>query len=102
MTVQINYKNSGSKKILANFILFVDEKFNISSLKKYISNHEFLYISDLVKTMNIKKNLLVFNINSKKKIMLARNLIVTTLWKVVDNFLSLNLISVNGSSSRKS
>jgi len=31
MTVQINYKNSGSKKISANFILFVDEKFNISS-----------------------------------------------------------------------
>ena len=68
MTVQINYKNSGSKKISANFILFVDEKFNISSLKKYISNHEFLYISDLVKTTDIKKNLLVFAINSKKKL----------------------------------
>ena len=71
MTVQINYKNSGSKKILANFILFVDEEFNISSLKKYISNHEFLYISDLVKTTDIKKNLLAFDINSKKKIILV-------------------------------
>jgi len=71
MTVQINYKNSGSKKILANFILFVDEKFNISSLKKYVSNQEFSYISDLLKTTDIKKNLLVFDINSKKKIILV-------------------------------
>ena len=71
MTVQINYKNSGTKKISANFILFVDEKFNISSLKKYISNHEFSYISGLLKTTDIKKNLLVFDISSKKKIILV-------------------------------
>ena len=71
MTVQINYKNSGSKKILANFILFVDEKFNINSLKKHVSNHEFSYIYDLLKTTDIKKNLLAFDINSKKKIILV-------------------------------
>ena len=38
MTVQINYKNSNSKKILSNLVLFVDEKFNINRLTKYISN----------------------------------------------------------------
>jgi len=44
MSVQINYKVSNSKKVSTNLILFVDEKFNISGLKKYISNSEFAYI----------------------------------------------------------
>ena len=44
MTVQINYKSSNSKKISSNLVLFVDEKFNISGLKKHISNSELSYI----------------------------------------------------------
>jgi len=71
MTVQINYKNSASKKASSNLVLFVDEKFNIDSLKKHISNDEFLYISDLLKTNDLKKDLLFFEINSKKTIFLV-------------------------------
>ena len=71
MTVQINYKSSNSKKFSSNLVLFVDEKFNISELKRYISNSEFSYISDLLKTSDLKKNLLVFEINSKKTIFLV-------------------------------
>jgi leucyl aminopeptidase len=71
MTVQINYKHNSSNKISSNLVLFVDEKFNISGLKKYISNLEFSYISDLLKNSNLKKDLLVFEINSKKTIFLA-------------------------------
>jgi len=71
MSIQINYKNSGLKKISANHILFVDEKYNISVLKKLILNHEFSYISDILKTSNLKKNLLVFEVNSKKKVILV-------------------------------
>ena len=67
MSIEINYKNSGLKKTLANLVLFTDEKFNIRGLKKYISNSEFSYINDLLKTSDLKKNLLVFEINSKKK-----------------------------------
>ena len=66
MTVQINYKNSILKSKSANLILFVDEKFSISGLKKYISNSEFSYISDLLKTSDLKKDILFFEINSKK------------------------------------
>ena len=66
MTIQINYKNISSKKDLANLVLFVDEKFNINSLKKYLSNLEFSYISDLLKNSNLKKDLLSFEVNSKK------------------------------------
>ena len=70
MTVQINYKSSSSKKVSSNLVLFVDEKFNISGLKKYILNSEFSYISDLLKNSDLKKDLLVFEINSKKTIFL--------------------------------
>jgi leucyl aminopeptidase len=71
MTVQINYKNKSSKKVSSNLILFVDEKFNISGLKKHISNSELSYISDLLKNSDLKKDLLVFEINSKKTIFLV-------------------------------
>ena len=71
MTIQINYKNNSIKKVSSNLILFVDDKFNISGLKKHISNSEFLYISDLLKNSDFKKDLLVFEINSKKTIFLV-------------------------------
>ena len=65
MSIQINYKNTGSKKFLTNLVLFIDEKFNISSLEKYLSNLEFSYISDLLKNSDLKKDLLSFEVNSK-------------------------------------
>ena len=71
MTIQINYKYNGSSKTSTNLVLFVDEKFNIGGLKKHISNYEFSYISDLLKNSDLKKDLLVFEINSKKTIFLA-------------------------------
>src|SRR6056300_942657 len=71
MTIQINYKISNSKKVSSNLVLFVDEKFNISGIKKHISNSEFSYISDLLKNSDLKKSLLVFEINSKKTIYLV-------------------------------
>ena len=71
MSIEINYKNSDSKKLPANLVLFTDEKFNISNLKKYISSSEFFYINDLLKTSDLKKNLFVFEVNSKKKVFLV-------------------------------
>jgi leucyl aminopeptidase len=71
MTIQINYKNSDLKNPSTNLVLFVEENFNISSLKKYISNTEFSYINDLLKNSDLKKNLLFFKVNSKKTIFLV-------------------------------
>ena len=62
MTVQINYNNSLQKNS-SNFVLFVDEKFDISGLKKYISRSEFSYISDLLKAKDIKKKIIPFDLN---------------------------------------
>ena len=67
MPVKINYKNNNLIKISRNLVLFTDEKFNITTLKKYISKFEFSYINDLLKTSDLKKNLLVFELSSKKK-----------------------------------
>jgi len=71
MALQINYKTNSSKKISSNLVLFVDEKFNINGLKKNISSSELSYISDLLKNSDLKKDLLVFKINSKKTIFLV-------------------------------
>jgi leucyl aminopeptidase len=71
MTIQIIYKSNSLKKVSSNLILFVDDKFNINGLKKHILSSEFLYISDLLKNSDFKKDLLVFEINSKKTIFLV-------------------------------
>jgi leucyl aminopeptidase len=70
MTVKISYLNKPIAKTSANEILFVDEKFNISKIKKFISNTEFSYINDLLKTNDLKKKILFFDVNSKKKLVL--------------------------------
>ena len=67
MTVQINYKNGGLKNIIGNLVLFVGEKFNIKPLKKHISDQEFSFVNDLLRTGDLKKNILTFDFNSKKK-----------------------------------
>ena len=70
MSIKTNYSNILSKKSTINQIFFVDEKFSINSIKSKISNQESFYLNDLLKTCNLKKNLLVFEVNSKKKIIL--------------------------------
>ena len=67
MTVQVLYKNKDNSN---NLVLFTDEKFNIDNLKKHISNSEFSYIKDLLKTSDLKKNLFIFEPSSKKIIIL--------------------------------
>ena len=70
MSIRINHlkkKISFSEK---NIVLFSNDKFQISSLKNHLSNSEFQYINDILKTSDLKKNILVFELNSKKKIIL--------------------------------
>ena len=67
MPVQISYKSKILNNNPFNLVLFINEKFNISSLKKHISNSEYVLISDLIKTRDIKKKIVFFDIISKKK-----------------------------------
>ena len=70
MTIKISYSKKKFDKLSSNLVLFSNDKFNIIGLKKYLSNSEFSYISDLLKSSDLKKNLLVFEVSSKKKIVL--------------------------------
>ena len=70
MSIAINYKNSSLKNASSSIILFVNEKFNISNLSKYISSSEYSHISELLKSKDLKKEILFFEINSRKKIVL--------------------------------
>tara|TARA_Y100000992_G_scaffold83854_1_gene53585 strand:- start:358 stop:1815 length:1458 start_codon:yes stop_codon:yes gene_type:complete len=71
MSIKINFKNNISNKNSANLILFADEKFSTNPLKKYISSTEFSYISDILKSSDLSKNLFVFELSSKRKIILV-------------------------------
>ncbi len=70
MSVQIKYIKNSTIKTSTNIVLFANEKFSLSNLKKFISETEFDYISEILKKSDLKKNLLVFEINSRKKIII--------------------------------
>ena len=53
MSIKLNYlKKTDSKS--SNLVLFCDEKYS-TGIKKYLSNAEFSYINDLLKTADLKK-----------------------------------------------
>jgi len=70
MSLKIKYLQTKYKSA-SNIVLFSDEKFNINKLKIHFSNHEFSYVKDLLKSSDLKKKLLVFELSSKKKIVLV-------------------------------
>ena len=71
MSIVISYKNNLSKNKFCNFIYFVDEKFNLSSLSKYFTKSENKIIIDLLKSQNLTKKIISFDLSSKKKIFLV-------------------------------
>ena len=68
MSIQIRFKNIKLTKNPTNLVLFIDEKFNLSQLSKCISKKEYLFISDLLKSKDLKKKIISFDISSKKKL----------------------------------
>ena len=70
MSIEINYSKKEISGLSSNLVLFANEKYNVNNIKKYISSSEFSYINDLLKTSDLKKNMFVFELNSKKKIVL--------------------------------
>ena len=69
MLLKINYLKTQNKPS-SNIVLFSDEKYKINSLRKHLKNDEYLFISDLIKTRDLKKNLLVFELKYKKKVVI--------------------------------
>ena len=54
MLLKINYLKTQNKPS-SNIVLFSDEKYKINSLRKHLKNDEYLFISDLIKTSDLKK-----------------------------------------------
>ena len=71
MSIKLNYLKKFISKPTGNMVLFSDEKFKTNELKKYLSNSEFSYINDLLKSIDFKKNLYVFELTSKRNIILV-------------------------------
>ena len=67
MKIKIEYSKKALSKSPSNLVLFSNEGFKNKDFKNSLSNSEFNYIDDLLKTSDLKKNLFVFEINSKKK-----------------------------------
>ncbi len=69
MSVKITYSNK-TNKFPTNTVLFTNDKFKIDNLQNHISKSEFSYIKDLIKNSDSKKNMFVYEINSKKNLVL--------------------------------
>ena len=71
MPIKINYlKTNNTKSISQNIVLFSKEKFKINDLNNHLSKSEFAYIEDLIKSIDLKKNIFIFELSSKRKIVL--------------------------------
>ncbi len=69
MSVRIKYKKTAYSNS-ANTVLFSNEKFDIKLIRKFFSTTEYSYVRDLLKTSDLKKNIFIFKLSSKKKIAL--------------------------------
>jgi len=70
MSIVISYKNTASKKKFGNLIFFVDEKYSLSGLKRNFNRSEIEFIGDILKSQNLSKKIISFDLSSKKKIFL--------------------------------
>jgi hypothetical protein len=66
MSIKISLSKKSINKSSSNLILFVNDNFKINNLKKALNSSEFSYIDDLLKSSDLKKNFLVFELSSKK------------------------------------
>ena len=67
MSITVSYKKNLSKNKVGNLIFFVDEKYSISVLNKYFSKIENRFIGDILKSQNLSKKIVSFDLSSKKK-----------------------------------
>ena len=71
MSLEIHYKKSVFNKNSLNSILFVEEKFNIKTLKKHMLSTEYSFINDILKTKDLEKEIISIDLSSKRKVVLV-------------------------------
>ena len=70
MIINIKYNKAINNELIINYALFSRENYNIDLLKSYFSDLEIISIKEIIKNTSLKKNIISFNLNSKKKIFL--------------------------------
>ena len=70
MKIKINYLSKSNNQFVYNQALFIEENFDIKFIEPFFSNNEIVYIREILKKTNLKKNVISFDLNSKKKIIL--------------------------------
>ena len=70
MQIKINYLSKSNNQFVYNQALFIEENFDIKFIEPFFSNNEIVYIREILKKTNLKKNVISFDLNSKKKIIL--------------------------------
>jgi len=63
MIINIKYNKAINNKLIANYALFSRENYSVSNLKSYFSNSEISSIKEIIKNLNLKKNIISFNLN---------------------------------------
>ena len=67
MPINIDYSKKKISKFDLNLVLFCNDKLNTGNIKKYLTDTELSYVTDLLKTADKKRKIyLFFKINSKK------------------------------------
>ena len=69
MSIKINHLNVQNSSQITNYTLFIEDNFKINNIKNF-SNIEISYFKDVLKKNDLKKNIISFDLNSKKKIIL--------------------------------
>jgi len=72
MTVKINYLKKFNNKIGGNYVFLVKDNFTINPFKNFLNKNEILHVSEILKKKNIKKNILFFDLDAKKTIILVK------------------------------
>ena len=107
MSAQINYKNKINGNFSRNYALFVNDKFQAKNIKNIFSKEEIKFISEITRKKDTKKNFSLFDLSSKKRIILIsikkhlKNAEVENLGAEFYNFIkinSVNELSINADS----
>ena len=72
MAIQIKFNKNINKNVQNCFAFFIQEKFDISQLKKFFNKQDLDKIDYKIKTKNNEKNILCFEIDSKKTLILIK------------------------------
>ncbi len=70
MTVQVSHINKANIKTSYNQVLFTNKNLDTNNLKTGFTKDEGIFIKDILKKKNNKKDIFLFNVSSKKKLIL--------------------------------